>query len=63
MGKGSIWTGALFILIGICIFFEIIYSEAPFLILIYPLVLIGLGIGLVVLNKEENKIEQRKDLK
>jgi len=63
MGKGAIWIGIASIIFGIWLFFKIIYSNVPYLILIYPIAAIGIGIALIVLYKEEDKIEERKDLK
>lgn len=62
MGKGAIWIGMILVIFGIWLFFVILYSNAPILVLIYPLLSIGIGIALIVLYKEEDKIEQRKDL-
>ena len=63
MGKGAIWIGMIFIIFGIWLFFKIIYSNTHFLVLIYPLLSIAIGIALIILYKEEEKIEERKDLK
>lgn len=63
MGKGAIWIGAALILFGIWLLFELLSSNVPILIMIYPLASIGIGIALIILYKEEDKIEERKDLK
>jgi len=64
MGKGAIVIGVICILAGLYWAYEIISSpENPNWLLIHLSVLIGVGIALIVLNKEEGKIEERKDLK
>ncbi len=63
MGKGAIWMGIAFILFGLWLAYEIILDETSLWILLYPLLSIGIGIGLIVLYKEEDIIEKRKDLK
>ena len=64
MGKGAIIIGIICILAGLYWAYEVIISsEAPNWLLIHLSVLIGVGIGLIVFNKAEEKIEQRKDLK
>ena len=63
MGKGAIWIGAALILFGIWLLFKLLSSNVPILILIYPIASIGIGIALIMLYKEEDKIEERKDLK
>jgi hypothetical protein len=64
MGKGAITIGILFLLLGFIVSIIIIVSEAPLWFLLHPgvLFLFIVGIGLVIFNKEENKIEQRKDI-
>jgi hypothetical protein len=63
MGKGAIAIGIICILAGIWWTFQVLLSsEAPNWLLIHLSVLIGVGIGLIVFNKAENQIEQRKDL-
>ena len=48
MGKGAIWIGLGFILFGIWIFFEMLpLEELP--LLIFPAMVIGIGIGLMIL--------------
>ncbi len=63
MGKGAIWIGMVFIVFGIWLGFKILSSNVSIFILIYPLLSVGIGIALIVFYKEEEKIEQRKDLK
>ena len=63
MGKGAILIGVLFILVGAWGVFKTINSSAPFWVLIYPLVSIGIGFAMIILYKQEGKIEQRKDIK
>jgi len=63
MAKGAILIGIGLIIVGVWGFFRIFSSEAHILFTLYPLFSIGIGIALVVLNKEEDKIEERKDLK
>jgi hypothetical protein len=63
MAKGAIIIGIGLVLIGIWGVVKIFSLETPFWVLLYPLFSIGIGIALIVLNKEEGKIEQRKDLK
>jgi len=63
MGKGAIWIGMILIVFGIWLFFKILNSNTPFLVLIYPIAIIIIGISLILFYKEEDKIEERKDLK
>ena len=63
MAKGAILIGAGLVLFGIWLLFQILSSDTHLLLLLYPLFSIGIGIALIVLNKEEGKIEERKDLK
>ena len=64
MGKGAIVIGIICILAGVYWAYKVIASpDVPNWLLIHLSVLIIVGIGLIVLNKEENKIEERKDLK
>ena len=64
MGKGAIAIGIIFILAGIYWIYRVISnSEIPNWLLIHLAVLIGVGIGLIIFNKAENIIEQRKDIK
>ena len=63
MSNGVIVTGVAIIILGIWITLEILADKAPIFILIYPIIIIGLGIAMIILNKEEDKVEQRKDLK
>ncbi|GAH03450.1 unnamed protein product [marine sediment metagenome] len=64
MGKGAIWIGIALIILGIFLAYEVITStEAPNWLLIHLLVLIGIGIGLIVFFRAEDKIEKRKDIK
>ena len=62
MGKGAIAIGVGCIILGVWLAYKVLVSETPNWLLIHVSVLIGVGIGLVVLNKQEDKIEQRKDL-
>jgi hypothetical protein len=63
MGKGAILIGIGLIIFGIWLGFKIYFSSASNYILIYSLFSIGIGIAMIVLYKEEGKIEERKDLK
>ncbi len=60
MGKGAIAIGAILIVFGI---FLILLSNFNVVGLIYGLLAIAIGIGLIVFWREESKIEERKDLK
>ena len=62
MGKGAIWIGILLILVGVWGAYQTLVTQTPILVLIYPLLAIGIGIALIILYKEEDKIEQRRDL-
>jgi len=63
MGKGAILIGIGLIIFGIWLSSEVFLEEAPIWVLIYPLISIGIGIAMIILYKEEDKIEERKDLK
>ena len=64
MSKGVIVTGVAIIILGIWIALEVAAdNEAPLFILIYPAIMIIVGIAMIILNKEEDKVEQRKDIK
>lgn len=63
MGKSAIGMGIAIIIFGVWLTFKVLSPEIPLWVLIYPLVTIGIGIGLIIFNKEEDKIEKRKDLK
>jgi len=63
MGKGAIFIGIALILLGIFGVFKILSSSTSIFILIYPLLSIGIGTALIIFYKEEDKIEERKDLK
>ena len=63
MTKGAIVIGIVCILIGVWLTYKLLNSEEPFWLIIYLVILIGVGIGLIVFNKAEEKIEERKDLK
>ena len=63
MGKGAIAIGIICILAGILGAYEVLISEASNWILIHLFILIGIGIALIVFYKQEDKIEQRKDIK
>jgi hypothetical protein len=62
MSKGAIVIGVALIILGIWISLEVIAdTSAPLFILIYPAIMIAIGIAMIILNKEEDKVEQRKD--
>ena len=63
MGKGAIAIGVLLILVSVFGFFKILVAEISLFVLIYPLVGVGVGIAMIILYREEDKIEERKDLK
>jgi hypothetical protein len=63
MGKGAIAIGIICILFGIWLIYTMISSNTPIWVLIYPRLAIGIGIALIILYKEEDIIEERKDLK
>jgi len=64
MAKGAIAIGIVCILAGLYWAYEVVSTpETPNWLLIHLTVLIGVGIGLIVFNKAEEKIEERKDLK
>ena len=64
MGKGAIAIGIACIIAGIYWAYLVISSaETPNWLLIHLSVLIGVGVGLIIFNKEEAKVEQRKDIK
>jgi len=63
MGKGAIFIGMAFIIFGIWLTYIVLTGSAPIWVLIYPLISIGIGIALIILYDQENKIEQRKDIK
>ncbi len=63
MGKGAIWIGIAVIAFGLWLTFKLIEESVPPWVLIYPLVIVGTGIGLIVFYKEEDRVEKRKDLK
>ena len=64
MGKGAITIGIIFVLAGLWWAYQVLTStEVPNWLLIHLSILIAVGIGLIVLNKAEEKIEERKDLK
>lgn len=62
MGKGAISAGIVFIIFGIWLLTKTCLAKEKWLLL-YPLVIIAIGIALIIFNKEEDKIEQRKDFK
>ena len=62
MGKGAIFIGILFILVGAFGVFKVLSTNTPIWVLFYPLIGIGIGIALIILYKAEDKIEERKDL-
>lgn len=55
--------GVAIVLFGIWLTFEVLSPDIPLWVLIYPLVIIGIGMGLIVFYNEEDRIEKRKDLK
>ncbi len=60
MAKGAIYLGIILILSSLFLF----YLTKFFIIgLIYGIILIIVGICLIIFYKEEDKIEERKDLK
>jgi len=61
MTKSAIIAGIGSIVLGGWIFFKIFVSEAPIWVYIYPLIIIGIGIAMILLRKKEDKIEKRKD--
>lgn len=63
MGKGAIAVGIVCILSGIYFTYLLLMSNEPRWLLIHISILIGVGIALIILYKEEDKIEERKDLK
>jgi len=64
MSKSAIVVGVALIIFGIWIGLEILASQdAPLLTLITPIIIMALGIAMIILNKEESKVEQRKDIK
>ena len=64
MTKEITITGVAITIIGIWLSLEVIASkETPTFVLIYTLIITALGIAMIILNKEEDKIEQRKDIK
>ena len=63
MGKGAIAIGIICIIAGLWWVYEVLISDATNWLLIHLSVLIGVGIALIIFNKAEDKIEQRKDLK
>ena len=58
MGKGAIILGIVFMIGGI-----VLFSFLNIVAMIYGAVITIIGIALIVFYKEEDKIEQRKDLK
>jgi len=58
MGKGGIITGIICIILGVGIIIASIFSTWVFLI--HGGILLAIGIGLVVFNREEDKIEKIK---
>jgi len=64
MTKEITVTGVAITIIGIWLSLEVLASnEAPLLILIWTLIITAVGIAMIIFNKEEDKIEQRKDIK
>ena len=64
MSNGAIVTGVAIIIFGIWITTKVLAdTSAPLFVLIYPAIIIIIGITLIILNKEEEKVEQRKDIK
>ena len=62
MSKGAIIIGVVLLALGTWISLEVLTGEkAPIFLIIYPAIMIGIGIALIALNKEEDKVEQRKD--
>jgi hypothetical protein len=64
MGKGAIAIGITCILAGIYLAYKVIsIQDTPNWLLIHLSILIIVGIGLIIFNNAENKIEERKDIK
>lgn len=63
MGKSAIAIGIILIIFGIWLFFTVWSSDEPIWVLLYPLFSIGIGIALIILYRQEDIIEERKDLK
>ncbi|MBU0957195.1 MAG: hypothetical protein KKF56_00105 [Nanoarchaeota archaeon] len=59
MGKGAIITGIICIVIGLIIILSTIWSTWVFLI--HGGALLILGLVLIIFNREENKLEKRRD--
>ena len=60
MGKETITMGIILILFGI---FLLIITKFNIIGVIYGAIIFAIGLALIFFNKEENKIEQRKDIK
>ena len=64
MAKEGIVIGVALTIIGIWLSLEVVASKnTPIFVLIYTLIITALGIGMIALNKEEDKIEKRRDKK
>jgi hypothetical protein len=64
MGKGAIIIGIACIIAGIYWSYEVLSDpEVPNWLMIHLSMLLIIGIGLIIFNKAESIIEQRKDIK
>ena len=64
MARESIYLGIIITFVGIWLSTKVILSQTtPLFVLIYTVIIILVGIGIIAFHKEEDKIEQRKDIK
>jgi len=59
MGKETITMGIILILFGISL---LIITKLNIVGVIYGTIILAIGLALIFFNKEEDKIEQRKDI-